>query len=40
MQEYQRVQQNGLDKLFYPAGMTSAQVARVAETPGDGDYPR
>jgi general secretion pathway protein M len=28
MQEYQRVQQNGLDKLFYPAGMTSAQVAK------------
>ncbi|QLQ30386.1 MAG: general secretion pathway protein GspM [Candidatus Thiothrix singaporensis] len=28
MAEYQRVQQNGLDKLFYPAGMTSAQVAK------------
>ena len=26
--EYQRVQQQGLDKLFYPAGMTSAQVAK------------
>ncbi len=28
MAEYERVQQNGLDKLFYPAGMTSAQVAK------------
>lgn len=28
MAEYQRVQQQGLDKLFYPAGMTSAQVAK------------
>ncbi|MBU0655669.1 MAG: type II secretion system protein M [Gammaproteobacteria bacterium] len=28
MSEYQRVQQQGLDKLFYPAGMTSAQVAK------------
>lgn len=28
MQEFQRVQENGLDKLFYPAGMTSAQVAK------------
>lgn len=28
MAEYARVQQNGLDKLFYPAGMTSAQVAK------------
>lgn len=27
MFEYQRVQQQGLDTLFYPAGMTSAQVA-------------
>lgn len=26
--EYARVQQQGLDKLFYPAGMTSAQVAK------------
>lgn len=26
--EYERVQQQGLDKLFYPAGMTSAQVAK------------
>lgn len=28
MAEYERVQQQGLDKLFYPAGMTSAQVAK------------
>ncbi|EIJ36062.1 type II secretion system protein GspM [Thiothrix nivea] len=28
MAEYERVRQNGLDKLFYPAGMTSAQVAK------------
>ena len=28
MAEYQRVQEQGLDKLFYPAGMTSAQVAK------------
>lgn len=28
MAEYQRVQQQGLDKLFYPAGMTNAQVAK------------
>lgn len=28
MAEYERVQQNGLDKLFYPVGMTSAQVAK------------
>lgn len=28
MQEYQRVQANGLDKLFYPEGMTAAQVAK------------
>lgn len=28
MAEYQRVQQQGLDKLFYPAGMTAAQVAK------------
>lgn len=28
MAEYQRVQQQGLDTLFYPAGMTSAQVAK------------
>lgn len=28
MAEYERVQQNGLDKLFYPAGMTAAQVAK------------
>lgn len=26
--EYERVQQQGLDKLFYPAGMTAAQVAK------------
>jgi hypothetical protein len=26
--EFERVQQQGLDKLFYPAGMTSAQVAK------------
>jgi len=26
--EYAQVQQQGLDKLFYPAGMTSAQVAK------------
>jgi hypothetical protein len=28
MAEYERVQQQGLDKLFYPAGMTSAQVGK------------
>lgn len=28
MTEYQRVQQNGLDTLFYPAGITAAQVAK------------
>jgi General secretion pathway protein M. len=28
MAEYERVQQNGLDKLFYPVGMTAAQVAK------------
>lgn len=26
--EYERVKQQGLDKLFYPAGMTAAQVAK------------
>lgn len=28
MTKYEQVQQQGLDKLFYPAGMTSAQVAK------------
>lgn len=28
MQEYERVKQQGLDKLFYPHGMTAAQVAK------------
>lgn len=28
MQEYDRVRSQGLDKLFYPEGMTSAQVAK------------
>jgi hypothetical protein len=28
MAEYERVQKQGLDKLFYPEGMTSAQVAK------------
>lgn len=28
MSEYERVKSQGLDKLFYPAGMTAAQVAK------------
>lgn len=28
LSEYQRVQQQGLDKLFYPPGMTAAQVGK------------
>ena len=32
MKEYERVQQQGLDKLFYPSVMTYAQVAKELQT--------